>query len=56
MGRKPQHVDVVRLLLAKGGYDAEALSNALAAATRAEQPELVVLLERAGAKPKPKEK
>src|SRR5258705_13671604 len=22
MGRKPQHVDVVRLLLAKGGYDA----------------------------------
>ena len=56
MGRKPQHVEVVRLLLAKGGYDAEALSNALAAATRAEQPELVVLLERAGAKPKPKEK
>jgi len=55
-GRKPQHVDVVRLLLAKGGYDAETLSNALAAATRDEQPEMVALLERAGAKPKPKEK
>jgi hypothetical protein len=56
MGRKPQHVEVVRLLLAKGGYDAETLSNALAAATSDEQPEVVVLLERAGAKPKPKEK
>ena len=55
-GRKPQHVDVVRLLLAKGGYDAETLSNALTAATRDEQPEMVALLERAGAKPKPKEK
>jgi ankyrin repeat protein len=55
MGRKPQHVEVVRLLLAKGGYDAETLSNALAAATGAEQPEMVALLERAGARPKPKE-
>jgi ankyrin repeat protein len=56
MGRKPQHVDVVRLLLAKGGYDAETLSNSLDAATRAGPPEMVALLERAGAKPKPKEK
>lgn len=56
MGRKPQHVEVVRLLLAKGGYDAETLSNALDAATRAGQPEMVAMLERAGAKPKPKEK
>ena len=56
MGRKPQHVEVVRLLLAKGGYDAETLSNALDAATRDGQPEMVALLERAGAKPKPKEK
>jgi ankyrin repeat protein len=56
MGRKPQHVEVVRLLLAKGGYDAETLSNALDAATRDGQAEIVALLERAGAKPKPKEK
>jgi len=55
MGRKPQHVEVVRLLLAKGGYAAEALTNALEAATRANQPEMVALLERAGAKPKEKE-
>ena len=54
MGRKPQHVDVVRLLLAKGGYASEALSDALAAATRANQQEMVALLERAGAKPKEK--
>jgi uncharacterized protein len=54
MGRKPQHVDVVRLLLAKGGYASEALSDALAAATTANQQEMVALLERAGAKPKEK--
>ena len=54
MGRKPQHVDVVRLLLAKGGYAAETLTNALEAATRANQHEMVALLERAGAKPKEK--
>jgi ankyrin repeat protein len=55
MGRKPRHVEIVRLLLAKGGYDAQALSDALDAATEAEQPEMIALLERAGAKPKPKE-
>jgi ankyrin repeat protein len=54
MGRKPQHVEVVRLLLAKGGYAAETLTNALEAATRADQPEIVALLQRAGAKPKEK--
>jgi ankyrin repeat protein len=54
MGRKPQHVDVVRLLLAKGGYAAETLTNALEAATSANQREMVALLERAGAKPKEK--
>ena len=52
MGHKPQHVEVVRLLLAKGGYAAETLSNALEAATRANQQEIVALLQRAGAKPK----
>jgi ankyrin repeat protein len=56
MGRKPQHVEVVRLLLAKGGYDAATLADALDAATRAGQTEMAALLERAGAKPKPKEK
>jgi ankyrin repeat protein len=54
MGRKPQHVEVVRLLLAKGGWAAETLSNALEAATSANQQEMVVLLQRAGAKPKEK--
>jgi ankyrin repeat protein len=54
MGRKPQHVEVVRLLLAKGGYAAETLTNALEAATKANQPEMAALLERAGAKPKEK--
>jgi uncharacterized protein len=54
MGRKPQHVDIVRLLLAKGGYAPETLSNALEAATRANQAETIALLERAGAKPKEK--
>ena len=54
MSRKPQHVEVVRLLLAKGGYAAETLTNALEAATRADQPEIVALLQRAGAKPKEK--
>jgi ankyrin repeat protein len=56
MGRKPQHVEVVRLLLAKGGYDAATLADALEAATRAGQTEIAALLERAGAKAKPKEK
>jgi ankyrin repeat protein len=56
MGRKPQHLEVVRLLLAKGGYDAGTLADALEAATRAGQPEMAALLERAGAKPKPKDK
>jgi len=54
MGRKPQHVEVVRLLLAKGGYDAGTLTDALEAATRAGQTEMAALLERAGAKPKEK--
>jgi ankyrin repeat protein len=54
MGRKPQHVDVVRLLLAKGGHAAETLTNALEAATRANQDEMVALLKAAGAKPKDK--
>jgi uncharacterized protein len=54
MGRKPQHVEVVRLLLAKGGHAAESLTNALEAATRANQDEVVALLKAAGAKPKDK--
>jgi ankyrin repeat protein len=54
MGRKPQHVEVVRLLLAKGGIHADRLSDALEAAARANQDEVVALLKAAGAKPKDK--
>jgi ankyrin repeat protein len=54
MGRKPQHVEVVRLLLAKGGTPADRLSDALEAATRTNQDEVVALLKAAGAKPKDK--
>jgi ankyrin repeat protein len=52
MDRKTQHTEVVRLLLAHGGIPAEALSDALAAATRSKLDDVVALLEKAGAKPK----
>jgi ankyrin repeat protein len=52
--RRPQHVEVLRLLLAKGGIPADALTNALEAATTANQDEMVALLKGAGAKPKEK--
>jgi Ankyrin repeats (3 copies) len=79
MGRKPQHAEVVRLLLAKGaqgkgaalmgaiaapdlamtkvilesgGFQPDALTDALEAATRGQQKEMVALLEAAGAKPR----
>ena len=51
-GRKPEHVEVVRLLLAKGGIPADQLSDALDAATRTNQDEIAALLKAAGAKPK----
>jgi ankyrin repeat protein len=54
MERKPQHTEVVRLLLAHGGIPADALSDALESATRAKLSDVVALLEKAGAKPKPK--
>jgi uncharacterized protein len=50
MDRKPQHTDVVRLLLEHGGYSAEALKAALQAATRAKLTDVVALLEKAAAK------
>ena len=53
-GRKPEHLEVVRLLLAKGGIAADQLSNALEAATRTNQDDVVALLKAAGAKPKDK--
>jgi ankyrin repeat protein len=53
MDRKPQHTDVVRLLLEHGGFSAEALKAALQAATRAKLTDVVALLEKAGAKPPP---
>lgn len=55
MGRKPEHLEVVRLLLSKGGIPADALTAALEAATRAKQDDTVALLVAAGAKPKQKE-
>ena len=79
MGRKPQHAEIVRALLAtgapghgpalmaaisspdlamtkvileSGGFQPDALSDALEAATRGQQKEMVALLEAAGAKPR----
>ena len=81
MGRKPQHPEVVRLLLQHGAQGKEqalmgaiaapdaattkvilevgglspgTLSDALASATRGKHPDIVALLETAGAKPKEK--
>jgi ankyrin repeat protein len=56
MERKPQHTEVVRLLLAQDGIPAADLSDALEGATRLELTEVIALLEKAGAKPKPKDK
>lgn len=53
-GRKPEHLEVVRLLLAKGGIPAAQLTNALEAATRTKQDDVVALLKAAGATPKDK--
>ena len=47
--RKPQHTEVVKLLLDHGGFPADALSAALQAATRAKLDDVVALLEKAGA-------
>jgi uncharacterized protein len=52
MDRKPQHTEVVRLLLAHGGIAEGPLSDALAAAKRNKLDDVVALLEKAGAKPK----
>jgi ankyrin repeat protein len=54
MERKPSHVEVLRLLLAKGGIPADQLTNALEAATQSKQDQMVALLVAAGAKPKEK--
>ena len=56
MERTPQHTEVVRLMLEHGGIPDDALSDALEAATRAKLPDVIALLEKAGAKPKPKPK
>lgn len=54
MERTPQHTEVVRLLLQRGGFPADALTAALESATRATLTEVIALLEKAGAKPKDK--
>ena len=48
--RTPKHTEVVRVLLEHGGIPAEALSDALKAATRAKLDDVVALLQKAGAK------
>jgi ankyrin repeat protein len=52
--RTPGHTDVVRLLLQRGKFSPEALSDALEDATQAKLPDVVALLEAAGAKRKVK--
>ena len=52
--RTPKHVEVLRLMLAKGGIPADALSYALEAATRNKQDDMIALLKAAGATPKDK--
>lgn len=52
--RKPQHTDVVKVLLEHGGIPADDLSSALAAATMMKLTDVIALLEKAGAKPKGK--
>jgi ankyrin repeat protein len=54
MERKPEHVEVLRLLLAKGGIPADALTGALEAATMSRQDQMIALLVAAGARPKDK--
>jgi hypothetical protein len=46
-------VATTKIILAQGGLSAETLSDTLDAAKRAKQPEIVALLEAAGAKPRP---
>ena len=52
MDRKPQHTEVVKVLLEHGGIGAEDLTNALMGAKQMKLDEVVALLEKAGAKPK----
>jgi len=52
MERKPQHDDVVRVLIAHGGMTPETLSDALQNAKRSKLDAIAALLEQAGAKPK----
>lgn len=54
MDRKPQHTEIVRLLLLHECIPAEDLTAALEAATRAKLTDVVRLLENAGAKPRAK--
>ena len=49
-------VATTKIILAQGGLSAETLAEALDAAKRAKQPEIVTLLEATGAKPRPEYK
>jgi uncharacterized protein len=52
MDRKPQHTEVVRLLLEHRGIAEDTLSDALTAAKRSKLDDVIALLEKAGAKAK----
>lgn len=54
IGAGSGHLELVKVVLAKGGLKAEALTEALSAATRAKNTEIADLLTKAGAVPPPK--
>jgi len=54
MDRTAKHTEVVELLLKRGGIPAADLTDALESATREKLPDVVALLEKAGAKRKDK--
>ena len=54
IGASGGHLELVRMLLAKGGFKAETLTDALAAATQGKHTEIADVLTKAGAVPPPK--
>ncbi len=54
MGANRGHLDIVQAVLARGGLNPEALTSALAQATKAGHTEIAELLKKAGAVPPPK--
>lgn len=54
IGASSGHLELVRMVLAKGGLKAETLSESLVAAERGKYAEIVAALKQAGAQPPPK--